>query len=50
MINEKILKENKIIMAKKIHNLPQTRGEFQLRGNVTGTLKQNFYQGTQHFL
>lgn len=30
-------------MAKKIHNLPQTRGEFQLRGNVTGTLKQNFY-------
>ena len=30
-------------MAKKIHNLPQTRGEFQLRGNAIGTLKNNFY-------
>lgn len=30
-------------MAKKIHNLPQTSGMFNLRGIVTGTLKNNFY-------
>lgn len=30
-------------MAKKIHNLPQTSGMFNLRGIVTGALKNNFY-------
>ena len=32
-------------MAKKqrIFDLPQTKGEFQIRGNTTGALKQNFF-------
>ena len=44
MIKIKNIKRRiKIIMAKKIHNLPQTSGMFNLRGIVTGTLKNNFY-------
>ena len=31
-------------MAKqRIFNLPQTKGEFQIRGNTSGVLKQNFF-------
>jgi len=30
-------------MAKTIHNLPETKGQFQTRGNVTGTKKDKFY-------
>lgn len=30
-------------MAKKIHNLPQTKGYFKLGGNVTGVGKNNFF-------
>mgnify|MGYP000860136482 CR=1 FL=1 len=30
-------------MAKTIHNLPETKGQFQTRGIVTGTKKDKFY-------
>lgn len=34
-------------MAKKIHELPQTKGEFELRGIVNGVEKDNFYKETK---
>lgn len=36
-------------MAKKkrIFDLPQTKGEFQIRGNASGVLKQNFFKSTK---
>ena len=46
MIKIKNIKRRiKIIMAKskKLFDLPQTKGEFQLRGLVTGTMKNNFF-------
>lgn len=39
------LEERIIIMAKeRIFNLPETKGEFKLRGKVTGTKKDSFFE------